>query len=372
MSQSIHAQKLHNNSLETSLLLLFFACISIGLASYFKLGEVIWLKSREAQLSVYGVATQLFGHDEPGKAFDDLMFIRSTESRATLQKLFDEKYRQLISLVPKLGMGILIVAFFSTLQPRGKLNFNTFLKTFSRKWPWLNAYRADKPLEQSPLPGSTYAHPMSPATFLTKQWPSLPKKHHIYEEPINHFNEKLAHTILAKQLDNGNGLEGRFKRIYSNGKLNLTRTLEHSLSKVERKLVEEFLPNLQRSYEISPVDCVVEDDGKWVPPNAQEQKMADLIGLHQFTRTFMMSFFESCNKKQYVTLSSLPWLRKQDRVLFLALSSVGRNETFVESAGCFSHWVAEKHIKKANGITEPQVFLAINALKSYVDELKGD
>lgn len=63
---------------------------------------------------------------------------------------------------------------------------------------------------------------------------------------------------------------------------------------------------------------------------------------HAYVLTVMASMLERARDDGVVPCSEFLWLKPLDRRLWFMLDSVGRQTPFTESAGPFSHWIAEK------------------------------
>lgn len=65
--------------------------------------------------------------------------------------------------------------------------------------------------------------------------------------------------------------------------------------------------------------------------------------------------------------SDFLWLKPIDRRMWYVLNTVGRQTPFVEAAGVFAHWRAEKEMGKR--IVVPMVEEATNALELALKEI---
>src|SRR3989338_862410 len=93
---------------------------------------------------------------------------------------------------------------------------------------------------------------------------------------------------------------------------------------------------------------------------------------HAYVLTFMASLLEIARGDGVLGCAEFLWLKAVDRRLWYMLSNVGRPASFVEVAGAYSHWQAEKKIGRA--LKTPIVKGAVDALTEslqnilYVDE----
>lgn len=253
------------------------------------------------------------------------------------KKYFDQRYMHKASFVPSVILITCFVLFLIKLNSRSKGSYNmySFMRAFKSKWPWIGNYIKDDPLNQNPEFGA-YAQPLTPAVFLVKN--------NIYCENTMSFNESLAMNILCKQL-------GKKLAYPSN-----------SNNKSQAELILHFDETEKKLFEV--LARFVADD-----------KIIELWEKHRYKVTFFMGLYECANIVSHTSLCKLPYIRKGLRVLFLALSSVGRKESFVECLGCFSHFQAEKFFFRAGGkggILEPEVQSGVRSLKGYVFSLEGN
>lgn len=84
------------------------------------------------------------------------------------------------------------------------------------------------------------------------------------------------------------------------------------------------------------------------------------MGQHAFVRTGLMQLLDKARDSGVFATDNIKWVKKVDRPLWYCLSSVGRNVSFVESAGCFAHWLIEKQVGRP--ISHPEVSEAVQGL----------
>jgi hypothetical protein len=85
-----------------------------------------------------------------------------------------------------------------------------------------------------------------------------------------------------------------------------------------------------------------------------------IMGQHAFTRVGFMSLLVESRNGGVVACNEFNWLKGEDRVLWYCMSSVGRKVSFVESAGCFAHWLIEQQLGRP--LPHPEVHEAIEGL----------
>lgn len=92
-----------------------------------------------------------------------------------------------------------------------------------------------------------------------------------------------------------------------------------------------------------------------------------IIGAHAYVLTVMASMLEAAREDGVQASADFLWLKPVDRRLWYMLNTVGRQTPFVEVAGPFAHWVAEKEIGKR--ILVPMVEEATNGLDLALKEV---
>jgi len=82
---------------------------------------------------------------------------------------------------------------------------------------------------------------------------------------------------------------------------------------------------------------------------------------HAYVMTVMASMLEGARDDGVQASADFLWLKPVDRRLWYMLNTVGRQTPFVEIAGVFAHWVAEKEAGRR--LVMPLVEEATNALQ---------
>ena len=88
---------------------------------------------------------------------------------------------------------------------------------------------------------------------------------------------------------------------------------------------------------------------------------------HAYVYTVMASLLEIARNDGVIATSEFLWLKPLDRRLWYVLNNVGRQTCVIETAGPFSHWVAEKKITRA--LKTPMVKEAVTALEKAMDDI---
>jgi intracellular multiplication protein IcmP len=92
--------------------------------------------------------------------------------------------------------------------------------------------------------------------------------------------------------------------------------------------------------------------------------IARILGQHAYLYTVLPSVLELARTTGVLPPSDFLWLKPLDRRMWYMLDCTGRRTPFCEIAGPFSHWLAEKALKRK--ITQPMVESAIKGLEDAV------
>jgi intracellular multiplication protein IcmP len=92
-----------------------------------------------------------------------------------------------------------------------------------------------------------------------------------------------------------------------------------------------------------------------------------IIHTHAYVLTVMASMLAAAREDGVQASADFLWLKPVDRRLWYMLNTVGRQTPFVEVAGAFSHWIAEKELGKK--MLVPMVEEATNALDRSLKEI---
>lgn len=95
---------------------------------------------------------------------------------------------------------------------------------------------------------------------------------------------------------------------------------------------------------------------------------------HAYTITIMATLLELGRTSGVLASSEFLWLKPVDRKLWYMLNTIGRQTSVTEISGAFSHWLAEKRMKRP--LKTPMTKQAVVALKLAVEDVlyveKGD
>ena len=94
----------------------------------------------------------------------------------------------------------------------------------------------------------------------------------------------------------------------------------------------------------------------------------EILAKHAYLLTVMASLLEGSRQDGVVPSAEFLWLKPLDRRLWYMLNCVGRQTPFVEVAGPFAHWRAEKAMGRRSLV--PMIDEAIKAIEIAVKEVK--
>ncbi|MDF2868299.1 MAG: icmP [Gammaproteobacteria bacterium] len=99
-----------------------------------------------------------------------------------------------------------------------------------------------------------------------------------------------------------------------------------------------------------------------------------IVSKHAYILTALASLLELARRDGVLATAEFLWLKPVDRRLWYMLNNVGRQTAFVETAGPFSHWLAERAIghKLLMPMIEPAVNGLDNALKEFAFTLEDE
>ncbi len=91
------------------------------------------------------------------------------------------------------------------------------------------------------------------------------------------------------------------------------------------------------------------------------------VNSHAYVLTVMISMLIAAREDGVQASADFLWLKPVDRRLWFVLNTVGRQTPFVEAAGPFAHWLAERDMGKK--ILVPMIEEATNALELVLKEI---
>jgi len=94
----------------------------------------------------------------------------------------------------------------------------------------------------------------------------------------------------------------------------------------------------------------------------------EAVQRHAYVYTVMASLLEKARDDGVVPSSEFLWLKPVDRRLWYMLNCIGRQTPYVEIAGAFAHWKAEKVMQRPS--LTPMIDEAVKALELAIKEVK--
>lgn len=101
--------------------------------------------------------------------------------------------------------------------------------------------------------------------------------------------------------------------------------------------------------------------------NLNTKAVQKIVQSHAYILTLMASMLEGAREDGVQASADFLWLKPLDRRLWYVLNTVGRQTPFVEVAGVFAHWLAEKEAGKK--VLVPMVEEATKALELALKEV---
>lgn len=92
-----------------------------------------------------------------------------------------------------------------------------------------------------------------------------------------------------------------------------------------------------------------------------------IVNSHAYVMTVMASMLEGARDDGVQASADFLWIKPIDRKLWYTLNTVGRQTPFIEVAGIFAHWIAEK--EAARKLLVPMVEEATHALEIALKEV---
>jgi intracellular multiplication protein IcmP len=134
----------------------------------------------------------------------------------------------------------------------------------------------------------------------------------------------------------------------------------HGDTKVAEKLFAQMSASSKGKIDYSGVDELLKKyEG--------HKRIQEIIHQHAYVLTVMASMLEAAREDGVQPAAEFLWLKAVDRKLWYMLNTVGRQTPFVEVAGPYGHWIAEKQIGRR--LLVPMVEEATNALETALKEI---
>lgn len=134
--------------------------------------------------------------------------------------------------------------------------------------------------------------------------------------------------------------------------------LYFSLEKIIKNRLKNKKTTIASILEIKSIEKLVLD--KELGPLYRKVAGEKIMARHAYSRIGLMSMLDEARNTGVVACNEFAWLKGMDRILWYCASSVGRKVSFVESAGCFAHWLIEIQIGRP--LPHPEVQEAVEGL----------
>lgn len=106
-------------------------------------------------------------------------------------------------------------------------------------------------------------------------------------------------------------------------------------TQVAQDLLLQMSKTANQSIDFSGADQLLEK-------HLKSKLVQEILQTHAYTYTVMASMLEGARADGVQASADFLWLKPLDRRLWYVLNTVGRQTPFVEVAGVFAHWIAEK------------------------------
>lgn len=138
-------------------------------------------------------------------------------------------------------------------------------------------------------------------------------------------------------------------------------------SKAAAKLITQLNATSQTQFDFTGVDEILKK-------YENTKEVQEVLNSHAYVSTVMASLLEAARLDGVQATADFLWLKPLDRRLWYTLNSVGRQTPFVEVAGIFAHWVAEKEVgqKLLMPMIEEATIALENALKEVIYQPDSD
>jgi intracellular multiplication protein IcmP len=261
-----------------------------------------------------------------------------------------------------IGLAVYVFLKHPTLKFKNVYTTERLRQVEKANWPQITPV-VDLDLVKTPINEGPWAMGLSPMEFA--------KKYKLLEElprPVDPLLARLglieikviesaAHTEFAKQMGppfedinkmpiHAKALFAIFAARANNDASGANKlTMQIAASSAGGKMdFSGVMPLLKKHYNTKPI--------------------AKILGSHGYLYTVLASMLELARTTGILPPADFLWLKPLDRKMWFMMNSTGRRTPFVEVAGAFSHWQAEKALHRK--ITQPMVDSAIKGLQEAV------
>lgn len=249
-----------------------------------------------------------------------------------------------------------------------------------KKCPWLIRIANDDPLTQpqfySKKGNNTYAQAMRPGDFATHPACWVNREKSIFDEHAEHFDAELAKQVFTEQLNNGLITKGivTHKTIdYQERPVVCYLRFIQSFSSTEQAVIDLIQPYLPTRDAPIYVPAINQKETIMQPLKSDQQYLVNGLRKHQTTRALILALYEIALSEGPIPINHFLGIAHADRPLFLALSSIGREQAFIEAAGIMAQFETEKALYLLDPALTPlshiEVTGAVESLQHYIENL---
>lgn len=134
----------------------------------------------------------------------------------------------------------------------------------------------------------------------------------------------------------------------------------------DRNAVDTLSTQISRSSATGKLDFSGVDEV--LKKHLESKKVQAIIARHAYPLTIMASLLEGAREDGVFSTAEFLWLKPVNRQLWYMLNNVGRQTAFVEVAGPFAHWLAEKELNRPCIV--PMVEEAVKGLEEAIKDIK--
>ncbi len=170
-------------------------------------------------------------------------------------------------------------------------------------------------------------------------------------DKLNREERQLLAIILPKACRDKEIAEkmiAEFANYYSSGHKSF---FERFMLKSEARKLDKKVNALIKKYEKYPI-------------------IQDALNKNFYVKTLFASLLELARQDGVLSNGEFLWLKLKKRDLWYMMCNVGRRAAFIECAGPWSHWLAEKSLNKK--ISNPMVMNAVKGVDQYLVDNKEE
>ena len=323
---------------------------------------MVYFKLKEVEIGLVSFFTSVLEplatwlkHVDPGSV--------SFTQAADVSTIIGEYLRYPIILI--LGV-FAFVLYFLNINSRFRKSYTMQSLIEEEKSNWPQVMPIVKPdIHKASIHNGPWAMAMTPLDFA--------KKHNLIEnreqlikeclsgkKPLIEINKGKARSIFAMQM--GPPWQGVEK--LNNHTLGLF-TVFAACAVHDRKTANKLIDQLAMSATAGKID--IANVKKLLSKFISDKAVGRVVHSHAYVYTIMSSMLELARTDGVLASADFIWLKSTERNLWYVLNTVGRQTPFVETAGPYAHWLAERELRRK--IYTPMVDEAVEALAVALAEV---